>query len=285
MILAIYTMNKKYNLIKIILVFGLVLSFTLPNFTLAESQKGPKQNQGNAQKNNSGLAFCNRISKMEEIQTRMIEKAEEMKTKREERNQKRMDNRQTREERHIANRLKWDANRSEHFAKLEELANTDEKKLAVLEFRQTMEQAISERRADFDMATSDFQNAIAQEIENRRELLDMTAEEFRNKTQLAIEKAKEACLGEEPDVKNIMNTFKEEMRIAKEEFKAANDSIRGLKDKVQEFSSIRKQSLEQAKEEFKGTLELAKEKLLSVLKTVDEDEDEEGEGEEEGEEQ
>src|SRR3989344_633598 len=149
--------------------------------------------------------FCARISEQSpRIDQRIADRLLKLEAKRAERLINLERRQSERDARFIANRAKWDANRQEHYAKLEEKAATDKNSIpAAIEKAKsscasgTTQPAIREAfLADMESAHAKFQsdreaveklkNSIDQLRENRKTAIDKAADDFK----VAAEKAR-----------------------------------------------------------------------------------------------
>ena len=212
----------------------------------------------NANDNQKGKAFCttisnlaskydqkvaNRETKLEEKRTEITDKISSRWTKR--------------DEKLAEKRAKWNTNREEHFAKLEEKAVTDEQKQAFLIFKQAVTSAIAARRAAIDKAIDDFRQGVEQAKIDRKSAVDALGNTFRNSIQAAFEKAKTDC-DSEVDPATIRTNFRAEVKAAKEKFESDRKEMEKLQTSMEVLINTRKEAIKKAVDDFKAAMEKAK---------------------------
>ena len=261
---------------KKIFTIGLVLLFVtvilVPALILAQP-KGNGNGNGNGS-SNGAEGFCSRVSKissdagqkfgnsnakLEQKRERIEEKIEE---RREERNQK-----------YEQKREKWDDNRAEHFAKLDERAGTEEQKRIALEFQEAVNAAIRARRDAVDAAIEQFRQGVENAKIARKGSTDGAITAFRNSSEAAIGRAEVDC-GQGDDPKTVQERLRNELKTAKQEYVKARQRIEGIDTDMEALITVKREAIEKAQEDFKQALEQAKNDFKADFP---EDEDEEGE--------
>ena len=121
-------MNYK-KIFTIGLVFLFVTVILAPVLILAQQNRANGFcNRVSKISSDTGKGFGNNSAKLEQKRERITERIEE--------------HREERDERYEEKKAKWDANRVEHFAKLDEEAGTEEQKRVTTEFQQAVTTAI-----------------------------------------------------------------------------------------------------------------------------------------------
>jgi hypothetical protein len=180
----------------------------------------------------------------------------------------------------LEHRAKWDINRAEHFAKLEEVAGTDEQRLAVIEFTKTVEASIAVRRAAINIANQDFRTGVDQAAISWRSGFDVIISDFRIATSAVFEKALADC-GNGDEFKDVRKNLRDGLKLAKENFRDARQDKEDRKDVLEPLRDARKEAVKTAIEDFKSTLEQAREEFKeSFPKDVESNDTEEDDTEE-----
>src|SRR3989344_1937129 len=119
-----------------------------------------------------GQQMADRLAKLATARTARTENLEH---RRDERDGRRTDN-----------RLRWDENRSLHFAKLEERAATDAQKQAMAAFKAAVEAAIAARRTAVNAAIQTFRDGVSQAITDRKLAVDRAVADFQGAVNAAL---------------------------------------------------------------------------------------------------
>ena len=249
----------------IIILFSLLVVFVITGPILTEGK-----NEGNEDR-----GFCARISSVVSKIDQRIDHYTNRLTERRTQNQNRVEERrQERSNRFKEKREKWDTNRAEHFERLEERAQTNEQKQAMLEFKQTITQAISNRRATINVAIENFRNRVSDIKTSRKFSIDSLILDYKNDIKTALAQAETACQGgTEPGTVN--KDLRDQLRQIKEDFVAERQSIERIKNETQLLIVIKKEAIKQAIDGFKLTMNQAVEDLKAEFPEVAEDPEEE----------
>jgi len=221
------------------------------------------QGKGQGSENKKG-GSCNLISQM---QSRIMEKMNKGKGnlngKHEEVKNRLQERKQEREMKLEQKREKWDENREDHFTKLQERAGTDEQKQAVTKFVETITTAVSTRRDAFDQAIGDFQEGLDGIQGSRADILETAMESYEQGIGQAFEKAEQDC-EDEVDIKTVRNNLRDDLKDIRDQYREDVQQFQGHGEDIQALVEIKKESMNDAKDEFKEILEEA----LGVLKTA-----------------
>ena len=265
---------------KKIFTIGLALLFVTvilaPALILAQ-QKGNSNGNGKTAK-----GFCDRVSKISSdtgqkfgnSNAKLEQKRERIRERIEERREKR-------DQGYEEKKAKWDANRAEHFAKLDEKAVTDEQEEVTTEFQQAVNAAIRIRRDAVNAAIQEFRQGIEDTKIARKGSIDEVVTAFRNSSEAAIGKAEADC-GQGDDPKTVQERLRNELKVAKQEYVNARQGISGIDVDMEALIIDKREAIEKAQEDFKQALEDARDDFKADFP---EDEEPEGEQEEEEEEQ
>ena len=258
---------------KKILTIGLTLLFVtiilVPALILAE-QKG----KGNG---NEAKGFCNRISKISsDTGQKFGNQNAKLEQRREQIRERIEERREDRDQRYEEKKAKWDVNRAEHFAKLDEKAGTDEQKKITTEFQQAVVAAIRIRRDAVNAAVEEFRQGLEDAKLARKGSTDEAIIAFRNSSEAAIEKAKADCEEEGVDPKTVQERLRNELRIIKQEYVNARQEVEKIYVDMEALITAKREAIEKAQDDFKQALEQAKADFK-----VDFPEDEEADDDEE----
>ncbi len=157
-------------------------------------------------------------------------------------------------------RAEWNANREEHFKKLEERSQTDAQKQAVLTFRQAVTSAIEARKKAIDEARETFKKGVENAVSARKTAVDATKLVFKNTVTAAVDEAKAACSAN-TDIKTIRENLQKKLKAAREKFAADRQTIEKMKDGAQTLITARRNAVEKAISDFKNAMQTAKNTL------------------------
>jgi len=223
----------------------LVIIILVPVLILAQ-QKGAKGfcNRVSKISSDTGKGFGNNSAKLEQKRERITERIEER--------------RQERDERYEEKKAKWDANRAEHFAKLDEKAETDEQKEITTEFQEAVVAAIRIRRDAVYAAIQQFRQGLDDAKIARKGSTDQAVIDFKASSEAAIEKAKADCEEGVIDAKTIQETLRNELKAAKQEYISARQEVEKVDIDMEALITAKREAIEKAQEDFKLALEQAK---------------------------
>ena len=239
-------MKMNYKKIFIIGLALLLLTVVLVPALILAQQKGSN-------------GFCNRVSKISSDtgqkfgnqNAKLEQKREQIKERIEER-------REERDQRYEEKKAKWDANRAEHFAKLDEKAGTDEQKEVTTEFQQAVVAAIIIRRDAVNAAIQEFRQGLEDAKLARKGSTDEATIAFRASSEAAIEKAKADCEAGIIDSKTVQETLRNELKAAKQEYISARQEIEKVDIDMEALITAKREAIEKAQDDFKQALEQAK---------------------------
>ena len=250
----------------------LVFSFMFPILSIAKNDNPGtgNQNQGNingsvnANKNTEiQRAFCLRIENwIEKVDQNLVRNQERIMNKQEERLQNMEEKRLQREQKLVDFREKWEQNRERQYEKLQEIAQTDAQKQAVLEFKQTTETALTARKIAVDAAISAFRSGLDQLINNRKTTVENAKNTYRNTYQVAVQKAKEDCAAE-VDANQVRTTFMATLRAGRDKYNSDRQGIEKISTKA--LVETRQAAFKKALDDFKTAMQTAREKLRTAF--------------------
>lgn len=206
--------------------------------------------------------FCNRFS---ELSSKLIERMNSYEKKVQERTEQRkgMDERRTEQDAKLEEkRNEWNVKREEHFAKLEALAQNDEQKQAVIDFKKAVEEAIKARRDAMNEAIEDFRQAI-DNSELKNFSINATLEAYKNSVQTALDKAQADCDSKVSSSK-VRTAVMQGLKSAKNKLLSDYKKVEGVKGKSEEAREKFKEAKEKAISEFNEAMDKAKEDFKSA---------------------
>jgi chromosome segregation ATPase len=247
------TFNKLFVFFVALLVLGAA--------TLAYAEN---ENTGSTAKEKATDNFCLKILDLSSKVDQMItEKIDKLDSKRSERDQGLGVKRAEIDQKLGENRQKWDSNRAEHYTKLQEKADTDAKKQALLNFISAVDTAIANRRAAVNAAQDTFRNGINQLLASREIKVDQITADYKKAIEDAVTKAKSDCSDSSKSAA-VRQALKDALRAARQEFTSDKQAIDKLGEQVKALTDARKAAFEKAKADFTAAMDKAK----AVLKTA-----------------
>ncbi|MBU1132627.1 hypothetical protein KKC32_05295 [Patescibacteria group bacterium] len=208
--------------------------------------------------------FCDKFSAWtEKVKNRIVENDAKLENWRAQNLNKRMERLTAQDGKSEQNRKRWDENRTNHFSKLEEKAQTDEQRQALIKFQESVNAAVSARRASMDAAKSAFREGISAKLQARKSKTDEVISAYRNGIDGIIEKINADC-DTGADQKELRTTGMSALKNAKTKFQSDRKAIEKVNVSLETLLSTRKKAMEKAQADFKSALEKAKEELKSV---------------------
>lgn len=215
--------------------------------------------------NQGAKGFCTQLSTISSnIEQRLADRDSKLEAKRAEIQSRIEERRSERDARLVAMRTKWDANRAKHFAKLEERAQTDEQKQAVVAFTGAVNAAIAARRATVDTAIQNFRDGVGGLITSRKTSVDAAITTFKNSVQLALEKAQSDCASGVSPI-TVRKNLLADLKAAQEKFVSDKQDIEKMEDPTESLIAARKEAIEKAIDDFKATVEQARVDLKAAF--------------------
>jgi hypothetical protein len=233
--------------ILIILSIGIIL---FPSIILAQNE-----NQQVQQKIKN---FCSQFSTFtSKIDQKIIGVSDKLSLKRDEISNKIDEKRENREVKLEQVREKWDNNRLEHFAKLEEKAQTSEQKQAVADFEKAVNDAIVARRTAIDLAIHNFKTGVDQANASRKAAIDLLKNIYDVSVKTALTKAMVDCeSGVAPAT--VRQSLVNDIKSARDGFNSERKEIDKIKDAKEKLISEKKAAFEKAISDFKLAMEKAR---------------------------
>lgn len=143
------------------------------------------------------------------------------------------------------------------YAKIEVLAKTDGQKIAVNNFKTTMENAVNIRKNAVAVAVSDYRQEIDRIIASRNSAIDIIINNFKNSYQAAIKKSKTDCaVGVKPLI--AKTTFIASISAAKTTLISYKQKIGDSSSLIKSASANYKNAITKANQDFKTATEKAR---------------------------
>lgn len=226
-----------------------IISILSPSLILAQNDNA---------ENNKANGLCKGLSAVaSKIDQRIIDRKAKIEAKQEEIAKKIEEGQNRRNAKLEAVRMKWDTNRAEHFAKLEEKAQNDEQKQAVIAFTKAVTTAISARRTIIDRTIHNFRQGVKQMINARKSLTDTAVGTFRDSIKSAFERAQSDCengIG----AKTIQDNLRADIAKSREKFINDHQEITRFNIQTEMLTITKRITIKNAIESFKSAIEQAR---------------------------
>lgn len=158
-------------------------------------------------------------------------------------------------------RSKADQRRSEWYERLEDKADTDAEKDAVVKFKQEVEDAVDARRDAVGAAIEAFRQGVDTAIAGRKDAMKTARDMFKASVDAAVAKVKADCDNGETTM-TIRSNFKTSLKAAREALKTDRKNADKVGTQVKALAETRKTAVKQALSDFDTALKQA----LSDLK-------------------
>jgi len=269
-------MKGIYKIFTILMIL-LVIILLVPDISLADNGRDTNNRRSNtprgsqaqvmARKNSEeqkNKQICNKIADWaERIDQTISGRQDKIEEKQVEREQKLEQKRDSRDARLETYREKWGEHWDEHFAKLENKASTSEEKLALVEFKETVIDAMASRQAAVDKAISDFRTALDKTILDRKNAVDAAKIAYQDAYNEAVQKAKDDCAaGANPA--EIRATLKAALKAAKDQYNSARRAIEKMD--LKPLVEARQEAFKEALDYFKKVMETERAELKAAFK-------------------
>jgi len=164
-----------------------------------------------------------------------------------------------------ANRTKWDSDRDTQYEKMYEKATTNIQKQAIDQFKATIEDAVTKRRADVDSAASTYRNSIKTSMTLKQSGVDGAIDTYKSTVLTAETNAQASCsAGVGPGI--VREVFLTELQTARTSLKTGENGTNNLDNKITTHSVSYQKTVEIASAEFNATLIQARDTLKLALK-------------------
>jgi hypothetical protein len=204
-----------------------------------------------------GGSFCNKIDAVtEKINTRLVTHLDKFAVRKNTRIANISKRRVTRDENRADHREIKDIKVDTRISNLTAKADTEAKKLAVVSFEQSVNSAISQRRATVDEAVLKFRNGVDNLITTKFNSIDNSAAVFKQSVNEAIVAAKNSCANG-TDSEIVRTTMRNSIKVAQDKFKT-NRIDTSIEADINALVEIKRQSIDGAVVKFKADMEKAK---------------------------
>lgn len=246
-------MNSKKNL-NSILKIAIVIGILVPIVMIAQSN--------NSQ---AGKSICSKISdSSSRTMQRITEKWGRVEGKRAEITNRIQARWQERDSRLLEKQDKWNTNRAQHFQKLRERFQEGEKKQAVIDFQETISEAVANRRAAITEVTINYRQDVQQMKANRQASIDGLKNEFDNAVTVAFEEAEADC-NDDLNPGTVRQNLRNDLTAAKEKYHNDYQEIEEISITMDQLIVDRKAAFEEAIQDFKDAMEEAKNEFKAII--------------------
>lgn len=161
-----------------------------------------------------------------------------------------------------------DTSRENFYKELENQAgDNQEKKAAIVKFRNAVDLAIKTRRDAIDKAKEDMNKGINLAIQTRTSSTEAHRNEFEKSVEAAIAKARNAC-GDDAsadDLKNVLAQLKSDIKSAENNYRVRANEEKKVQSAIQTLRETRKAEVKLAIENFKNAMKKAQEEFRKVM--------------------
>jgi len=244
----------------IVISLTIITVFLVPFLILAENgKKGEKEK-----------TFCEYIEDVSsKVGQRITDRDAELAHKRFQTVDKINERRDRRDIKFQEKHIKWDTNRSEHFAALEEKTGTDEEKQALINLKKIISDAIIARREAVNLVIQEFRDAMDTLKTSRKTSSDQAISTYQNEIKEAFAKAKTDC-ADDVDPKIIRENLRNDSKEAQKSFVNNKKKVDGNKDEIEVFITVKKEATKQVIDNFKEIIQNA---LADFRESFPEDEE------------
>jgi hypothetical protein len=150
--------------------------------------------------------------------------------------------------------------RKENFGRLEKIATSTDKRVAVDKFQGAINTAVDVRKAAFDAALSAYRKGMDDAQAKRQAAIEKLITDQKARIEAAVSKAKADCAAG-IDPQTVRSTFEASLKAAKEAFMTERMKIEKLPMDLKPLIDTRKAAIDKAQADFKAALLKAKEDL------------------------
>jgi len=162
-------------------------------------------------------------------------------------------------------RAKSDAKREESYSKLYQKFNSEEQKMAIDEYKSSIGNALRIRRDKTDLARENFISEVNQLASNHYQTISSSENKIISAVQAASDLAASQC-ADGVNSAQVAAGYKQSLLTAKSEFRINKNDLESKKQQIDALLAIRKQAIDSASQEFKASIQVAKDKLISSLR-------------------
>lgn len=209
--------------------------------------------------------FCeNFTSRIEEMQSKLAERKTKFTERKESRAERFEDKRDTRDNALTDKREEQDARRNAWYEKLEDAADTDEKKAALAAFKKTTEDAVEVRRTAVDAAIEAFRDGVDAAVAGKKDTRSTAADAFSAAVTQAIATAKSDCAAGK-DMTTVRSAFNAALKTARTNLQSERQESAKLGDTIKDLAAKKKAGIQTALTTFKSTMDQARTDLKKAF--------------------
>lgn len=209
--------------------------------------------------------ICSKLSEYEsKIDQSTGARLKNLSSVRDDRDKKVIGAREKRTQRLAENRIRWDENRKEQYAKMQEFAKDSLQKQAVAAFVRAIDDAISIRRAAIDKALNDFNAGFQQTKAANDSVVNTAITAYRNAIKAAFDRAKTDCASG-IDQKTIRQNLQSDLKATRENFQQDKQSIQKPSATLESLVAARKAAIQKAVSDFQAAVEKARSDFKAAI--------------------
>lgn len=256
------------KIIKIFIFSAFVSTSVLPVLVAAQAiPTSPVRNEasnGTSTGKGSEAVCSNLATRAAESLDRFPSRLDELKSKETAREARRLEQ----WNKHLANldqkRAEQDARIAAHTVKLNDKAQSDDQRQAVVVFQSAVQAAIQARRTAVDAALDAFRKGIADALAARKSGVEKALDDFTVAFKAAASKAEVDCAsGIAP--RTVRTTFTSAVKTTRASLTAARKAGNNFGETMKQLTAAKKVALDKAQGDFKAALEKAKVDLKAAI--------------------
>jgi hypothetical protein len=271
-----FTMQIKKSILAL---FALSILLS-PATSLAEFRAGSSKPESDgkvrtlSEEPNTGATFCTRITEsLTAVSAKLNQNDSRLREKRAE-TQNKLQERKAERQKAISQKRTETVSNTEAKLKELEIDATAEQKVALQEFKTTLNTAQTTRKAAIDAAMQTYRAGLDKLVLSRQDAAKAAAATFKTSVNAAIQKAKADCAAK-VDPKTVRETFNASMRAAQEQLRTDMKNIEKPGQGVEALAKVRNEAVRKAHDEFRTTMKAAHDKLKAAFATTDSEEEQE----------
>ncbi len=164
------------------------------------------------------------------------------------------------------NRIKWDEERNQQYDKMLSLAQNETQKTAIMTFKISVENAIVIRRQSVDLAITEYFSQARTLLQREESQLVGARSEFVMNITKTIDTAESDCSANKSP-SEIRTNFQTNIATAQNKLQKTRESINTTKSELEKIRKQEMQTINQALQDFQGSLTGARRDLINNLKS------------------
>ena len=157
---------------------------------------------------------------------------------------------------------------NEAWGKLEGKAQTDEQKVAVKKFEQSIQDAINIRNEAMDKLITDFRTAVKNKLLARKDEINNQIITYKDAVFSIIDQAVSDCNNGQGNAKEIRENYRQAIKSARLKFQTDRKTINTLKTDLASLKEEKKSEAQTIRETFKNSIETAKSELRASFSST-----------------